>query len=233
MATEGRTFEQWLDGARIPAERLDGHQLAVLKAAYCFLMQSNFDYSSSRIVGHFLLHSGLELQVAEVARLVGISTRSAFRHRSLSATEVVQQIQNRLSGRPYGKLLPRHLGSIAEFLFTHPQATRQELLEFIGRTWGFRVSRVALWEFLKKYGLDRASLDEARQATSDEENQTLAIQSLDPPSEGGLVPMVAEDFFLLTPSMPGLSCCGPKSSPGSAPPRVASPMNTARSNEAS
>jgi len=62
--------------------------------------------------------------------------------------------------------LPRHLGPIAEFLFTRPKATRDELLDFIAQTSGFRVSKVALWEFLKKYGPDRASLDAARERRS-------------------------------------------------------------------
>ena len=95
-----------------------------------------------------------------MVRLVGISTRSAFRHRRLSAKQVGQQIHRHFSGRPYGKLLPRHAGPIAEFLFTHPEARRDELLDFIGHTWNFRVSKVALWEFLKKFGLDRGSLNE-------------------------------------------------------------------------
>ena len=155
MATEGQTFEQWLDAAKVSPKRLNDQEIAVLKAAFQFLQEAKRDYASSRIVGYFLLRSGLGLEVAQVARLVGISARSAFRHRKLSARQVVEQIQHRLNGRPYGKLLPRHAGSIAEFLFTHPEASRQELLDFIGDTWEFRVSKVALWEFLKKYGLAR------------------------------------------------------------------------------
>lgn len=233
MAKEGQSFEQWLDGAKVSAEALDEQQLAVLKTAFHFLNQCNRDYASTRIVGYFLLQSELGLQVAQVARLVGISTRSAFRHRSLSPREVVQQIQNRLSGRPYGKLLPRHLGPIAEFLFTHPQASRDELLDFIGRTWDFRVSKVALWEFLKKYGLNRASLDDGGQAAQDEENQAPEIQSLDHPSEGALVPIPPDDFFLLTPSMPELSCSGLTSLPGLTRPETASRTTTVRSSVAS
>ena len=138
MATEGQTFEQWLRGAKVAAERLGHQQRAVLRAAFQFLQQSNGDYSSARIAGHFLLHCGVRLEVAQIARLVGISTRSAFRHRKLSALEVAQQIHHHFRGRPYGKLLPRHAGSIAEFLFTHPKATRDDLLDFIGRTREFR-----------------------------------------------------------------------------------------------
>jgi transposase len=210
MSTEDPTFDQWLHKAKVSRERLNDEQLAVLKSAFQFLEQSDRDYASVRIAGHFLLHCGLGFQISQVARLVGISPRSVSRHRTLSSREVVQQIQHRLSGRPHGKLLPRHTGPIAEFLFTHPDATRDNLLDFIGQTWDFRVSKVALWEFLKKFGLDRASLDEARQARSKEEQQSLSI-AFEEPWMGGLVPAVPDNFFLPTRSTPELSCCGPKS----------------------
>lgn len=232
MATVGQTFEQWLEAAKVSPTRLSDQQKDVLKAAFQFLEQGNRDYASMRIVGYFLLRCDLGLEVVQIARLVGISARSAFRHRSLSSTQVVQQIQHRMNGRPYGKLLPRHAGPIAEFLFRHPKASRQELLDFIGRTWEFRVSKVALWKFLKKYGLDRVSLAEARQGTSDEENQVPAIESIEEPSGGGLVPVVGDEFFLLTPNMPEPSCCGQKSSAGSTRPSSASAMNTVRSSGA-
>jgi transposase len=231
MAKEGQTFEQWLREAKVAPERLSDQQGAILHATFQFLQQSPGDYSSARIAGHFLLRCGVGLEVAQIARLVGISTRSAFRHRKLSATQVAQQIHQHFRGRPYGKLLPRHAGSIAEFLFTHPEATRDGLLDFIGRTWGFRVSKVALWEFLKKYGLDRVSLEEARQSASHEEERA-TVQLLDAPSAGGLVPVVPDKFFLPTPSTPGPSCFGPKCSAGSARLASASPMTTGRSSGA-
>ena len=232
MATEGQTFEQWLEAAGVSPKQLKDEQKGVLKAAFQFLRQGKRDYASIRIVGYFLLRCDLGLKVDQIAPLVGISVRSAFRHRNLSSKQVVQQIQHRMNGRPYGKLLPRHAGPIAEFLFTHPRASRQELLDFIERTWEFRVSKVALWEFLKKFGLDRASLAEAREATSDDENQILPIESFDEPSAGGSVPVVSDEFFLARLNMPELSCCGPKSSAGSTRPASASAMNTVRSNGA-
>src|SRR5437899_11727523 len=66
-----------------------------------------------------------------------------------------------MAGRPHGKLLPRYAGPIAEFILTHADATRYDLLDFIQRTWGVRVSTVALHHFCKKYGLDRATRAEA------------------------------------------------------------------------
>jgi hypothetical protein len=146
---------------------------------------------------------------------------------------VGQQIHHHFSGRPYGKLLPRHAGPIAEFLFTHPEAMRDELLDFIGHTWNFRVSKVALWEFLKKFGLDRGSLEEIRQVASQEKEERVPPQGLDAPASGGLVPMVPDDFFLATPSTPGPFCCGPKCSLGSTRPAIASPTTTVRSSGAS
>ena len=177
--------------------------------------------ASSRIAGYFLLRCGADLKVAQVARLVGISDRSAFRHRQLSSAEVVRQIQNRLSGRPYGKLLPRHAGSIAKFLFSHPQASRDDLLDFLEATWEFRVSKVALWKFLKKYGLDRDSLAGALPTAADEEIAVAAIESLEQPTARGLLPIVPDNFFLLAPNMPEPSCCGPKCSLGSTSPATA------------
>jgi hypothetical protein len=66
-----------------------------------------------------------------------------------------------MAGRPHGKLLPRYAGPIAEFILTHADATRYDILEFIERTWGVRVSTVALHHFCKKFGLDRATRAEA------------------------------------------------------------------------
>jgi hypothetical protein len=60
-----------------------------------------------------------------------------------------------MDGRPYGKLLPRYAGPIAGYLFRHPQASRADLIDFVDRTIGVRVSRIALYHFLKKYGLDQ------------------------------------------------------------------------------
>jgi hypothetical protein len=62
-----------------------------------------------------------------------------------------------MAGRPHGKLLPRYAGPIAEFILTHGDATRYDVLAFIRRTWGTHVSTVALHHFCKKFGLDRAT----------------------------------------------------------------------------
>ena len=83
----------------------------------------------------------------------------------LSSKEAIQQAHHRMDGRPYGKLLPRYAGPIAEFLLTHPDASRADVIDFIGRTFEVRVSRVALHKFLKKFGLDAATRQAARAAT--------------------------------------------------------------------
>ena len=128
---------------------------------------------------------------------------------SSASRQVVREIQHRFAGRPYGKLLPRYTGPIAQFLVTHPQANRDDLLDFIESTWNVRVSLTALHNFLKKYGLDRASLD---QATSGKplhvaEDERALIEVLEqPPAPGLPVPQPPDDFFLDTPNMLVPSC---------------------------
>src|SRR5205807_6193109 len=75
--------------------------------------------------------------------------------------EAIQAAHHRMAGRPHGKLLPRYAGPIAEFILTHVGATRYDILDFIQRTWGVRVSTVALHRFCKKFGLDRATRADA------------------------------------------------------------------------
>src|SRR4029077_12155465 len=115
------------------------------------------DYYSNRVLSHFLLHCDSGLKVAQIARLVGISRPTASRQQGLSSKEVIQAAHHRMAGRPHGKLLPRYAGPIAEFVLSHPDASRGDVLAFIERAFGVHVSTVALHKFLKKYGLDRAS----------------------------------------------------------------------------
>lgn len=159
-ATDG--FTQWLGQADIREHALTSQQQSLLQAAFAFRAQQGSDYYSTRILGHFLLHAHSGLKVAQLARLLGLSRPTASRQQQLSSKQVIQQAHHRLDGRPYGKLLPRYAGAIAQFLCTHPDATRADLLDFIERAWGVRVSRIALYKFLKKFGLDEAT----RQATA-------------------------------------------------------------------
>src|SRR4029079_3961879 len=53
-----------------------------------------------------------------------------------------------------GSALPRCAGPITEFPLAHPKASRADLIDFIDQTFGVRVSRIAVYKFLKKYGLD-------------------------------------------------------------------------------
>src|SRR6186997_2638410 len=157
MATDTRTFAHWLQDSAVPEATLTAPQRAVLEAAFGFLQQRGHDYFSRRLLSHFLLHAPTGLKVAQVARLLGFSRSAASAQQGLSSKEVVQAAHHRLAGRSHGKLLPRFVGPIAQFLCEQPQATRWDLLDFIGRTWGVSVSRMALHRFLKKYGLDQAS----------------------------------------------------------------------------
>jgi transposase len=179
MASTARTFTQWLTQAGIAVERLTVAQEAVLQAACCFRQRVGTDYYSTRLLGHFLLHCGSGLQVAQIARLLGISRPTASRQQGLSSKETVQQAHHRMDGRPYGKLLPRYAGPIAEFLCRRPEATRADLIDFVDVTFGVRVSRIALYKFLKKFGLDRVGA--AAPATVPSTVASLAQSSVTPP----------------------------------------------------
>jgi transposase len=157
MATAPDSFSQWLAEGLIPEDSLTPEQRAVLHAAFRFRQQQGDDYYSTRLLSHFLLHAHTGLPVAAIARLLNISRPTASRQQRFSSKEAVQQAQHRMDGRPYGKLLPRYAGAIAEFLVNHPQASRADLSNFVERAFGVRVSRIALFKFLKKFGLDEAT----------------------------------------------------------------------------
>jgi transposase len=159
-ATDG-AWTQWLSQAQIVEDRLTAEQRGLLQHAFAFRQQCGDDYYSSRLLSHFLLHCNSGLKVAQIARLVGISRPTASHQQGVSSKEAIQAAHHRMAGRPHGKLLPRFAGPIAEFILTHADATRFDLLDFIERTWGVRVSTVALHHFCKKFGLDRATRAEA------------------------------------------------------------------------
>jgi transposase len=133
----------------------------LLQHALAFRQRCGDDYYSGRLLSHFLLHCHCGLKVAQIARLVGISRPTASQQQGVSSKQTIQAAHHRMAGRPHGKLLPRYAGPIAEFILSHADATRYDLLDFIERTWGVRVSTVALHHFCKKFGLDRATRAEA------------------------------------------------------------------------
>jgi hypothetical protein len=157
MTVAPATFAAWLEQAQFPVQRLTLEQQVLLQATFRFRERQGTDYYSTRLLSHFLLHAQTGLKVAQVARLLGISRPTASGHQNLSSKQVIQQAHHRLDGRPYGKLLPRYAGPIANFLLTHPNATRYDVLDFIETTFAVQVSRIALHKFLKKYGLDHVS----------------------------------------------------------------------------
>lgn len=159
-ATDG-AFAQWLSQAQIAENRLTDEQRGLLRYAFAFRERCGDDYYSNRLLSHFLLHCDSGLKVAQIARLVDISRPTASHQQGVSSKEAIQAAHHRMAGRPHGKLLPRYAGPIAEFILTHADATRYDLLDFIERTWSVRVSTVALHHFCKKFGLDRATRAEA------------------------------------------------------------------------
>lgn len=156
MATDGPTFNRWLRDAKIDRQRLAPDQIALLEASFRFVQGCGGDYYSRRILSHFLLHCQSGLKVAQIARILGVSRSTASQQQNVSSKEMVQAAHHRMAGRPHGKLLARYAGPIAQFLITHPKASRWDIIEFIEHTWNVRVSTVALFHFMKKYGLDRA-----------------------------------------------------------------------------
>ena len=161
MSASDGGVAQWLSHAELAEDRLTAEQRGLLQAAFAFRQRCGDDYYSGRLLSHFLLHCDSGLKVAQIARLVGVSRPTASRQQGLSSKEAVQAAHHRMAGRPHGKLLPRYAGPIAEFILTHADATRYDILDFIERTWSVRVSTVALHHFCKKFGLDRAARAEA------------------------------------------------------------------------
>ena len=159
-ATDG-AFAQWLFQAQIAENRLTAEQRGLLQHAFAFRQRCGDDYYSGRLLSHFLLHCNCGLKVAQIARLVGISRPTASHQQGVSSKQTIQAAHHRMAGRPHGKLLPRYAGPIAEFILSHAEATRYDILDFIERTWGVRVSTVALHHFCKKFGLDRATRAQA------------------------------------------------------------------------
>jgi len=216
MATTAGQLARWLNEAGISPKHLSEEQKAVLQAACQFRQRVGEDCYSNRLLGHFLLHCGSGLKVAQIARLLAINRVTASRQQGLSSKEVIQAGHHRMAGRSHGKLLPRYAGPIAEFvLTTHPKATHYDTLDFIERTFGVRVSTVALHKFLKKYGLDRASrvkaLAAANQGAAAEPQGSgapdvilSAVRSAMPP--GQPVPLPPAPFLSRQRIMGGPSC---------------------------
>jgi hypothetical protein len=143
MASATDAFTDSLVHPRIPDHRLTPEQRGILQAAYPFRQQCGTDYYSTRVLSHSLLHSGCGLQVAAIARLLDLDRTTASRQQGLSSKQALQAAHHRMDGRPYGKLLPRYAGPIAECLFAHPKASYPDIIDFISRTWDVRVMLLA------------------------------------------------------------------------------------------
>jgi transposase len=249
MSPEVQTYADWLEQAAVVEAHLTATQQQLLHAAFGFLQECSADYYSRRLLSHFLLHCRAGLKTAAIARLVGFSRSTAVDHQGCSSKEVVQAAHQRLVGRAHGKLLPRYAGPLAQFLHQHPAATRWDLLDFVQRTWGVSVSRMALYRFLKKYGLDQtgrvAAVPLAGAATPVPPPPTatppgvsidrgtadpVVVPAVVPSAAAATatVPLPAPEFFLPRPSMPAPSSSCPAPSTGWPSPPTASRTATAR-----
>jgi hypothetical protein len=205
-------FSDWLTHAQLPDHRLTPEQRGLLRAAFHFRQQCGTDYYSTRVLSHFLLHCRGGLKVAAIARLLAVDRTTASRQQGLSSKQAIQAAHHRLDGRPYGKLLPRYAGPIAGFLFAHPQASRADIIDFIDQTWEVRVSRIALYHFLKKYGLDQVPAhDDVPLTPLVAEPTTAPLPAVPPPQTipelptGRPVPTPAPPFSPRTRSTPAPS----------------------------
>jgi len=206
MATMDGPFAAWLSQAGLRESRLTADQVGVLKAAYHFREKCGTDYYSTRILSHFLLQAETGLKVAKIARLLKLSRPTASRQQGCSSKEAIQAAHHRMAGRSHGKLLPRHAGPIAEFILSHPDATRYDTLDFIERALDVRVSTVALYHFCKKFGLDRATRTEAKTARPSAAGtpaEPPAVQSVSPSQP---VPLPPPPFSRRRRNMRGRSC---------------------------
>jgi transposase len=206
MVAATSALAQWLLDASVSEQSLTAEQRAVLQAICEFRRQQGTDYYSTRLLSHFLLHCGCGLKVAQIARLLGIHATTASRQHGLSSKEAVQHAHHRMDGRPYGKLLPRYAGPIAEFILTHADATRYDILDFIDSTWGVRISKVALYHFCKKFGLDRATRAEATAPRPSADHTPAEPRSLATPPPRQPVPLPPPPFSRRGRNSPGRSC---------------------------
>jgi len=204
-ATDG-AFAQWLSQTQIAEDRLTGEQRGLLRYTFAFRERCGNDYYSSRLLSHFLLHCESGLKVAQIARLVGISRPTASHQQGVSSKEAIQAAHHRMAGRRHGKLLPRYAGPIAEFILTHADATRYDILDFIERTWGVRVSTVALHHFCKKFGLDRATRADATASRPTAGRTPAAPRTAEPVPPSLPVPLPPPPFSQRGRNTRGRSC---------------------------
>jgi hypothetical protein len=203
--TDG-AFARWLSQARIAADRLTAEQRGLLQGAFAFRQRCGDDYYSSRLLSHFLLHCDSGLKVAQIARLVGFSRPSTSHQQGVSSKEAIQSAHHRMAGRPHGKLLPRFAGPIAEFILSHADASRYDILDFIERTWGLRVSTVSLHHFCKKFGLDRATRAAATAPRPSAGSAPAEPRTRDTPPPSQPVPLPPPPFSRRARNTRGRSC---------------------------
>jgi hypothetical protein len=200
-------FAAWLAQADIPDTRRTPQLDVLLQAVFHFRQQQGSDYYSTRLLSHFLLHSNCGLKVAQIARLVGIARPTASKQQGMSSKAAIQQAHHRMDGRGHGKLLPRYAGPIASFLLGHPKASQAEQIDFVAQTFGVQVSRIALYKFLKKYGLHKlATATQPVSSGPSADSDLAATQPVKPPSAatpvGATAPSLASQPVPLIAAVP-------------------------------
>ena len=191
MAVATEDYVAWLEQADIPQQRRTPQLDVLLEAVFRFRQQQGNDYYSTRLLSHFLLHCDCGLKVAQIARLVGIARPTASKQQGMSSKAAIVQAHHRMDGRSHGKLLPRYAGPIAAFLLRSPKASQAELIDFVAQSFGVRVSRIALYKFLKKYGLNNVSAPAQPPVPANPAVDNLTDPPLESPRATPLAPTMA------------------------------------------
>ena len=144
-------------------DRLTAEQRGLLQAAFAFRHRCGEDYYSSRLLSHF----PAALRVWTQGRTDRSLGRRQPAHSLAAARNLFQRggASSAATAWPVGptaNCCRGFAGPIAEFILTHADASRFDILDFIEHSPGaMRVSTVALHHFCKKFGLDRATRAEA------------------------------------------------------------------------
>ena len=127
-------------------------QRAVLFAATQVLTAVSSVPGLVRLVGYFLLHSGLSLPMSAVSAVMELGPRALSSLKHASPAALLAAMSRRPPGKPR-KLRPEHLGPLCRFLVDHPRCTLGEVHDFVRSQLGVSVKRHALRRYFARYSL--------------------------------------------------------------------------------
>ena len=157
MAVATEEYAAWLEQAGIPLQRRTPQLDVLLKAVFRFRQRQGNDYYSTRLLSHFLLHCDCGLKVAQIARLVGIARPTASRQQGMSS-----KARHPAGPPPHGRPLPRQTPATLRRpdrrIPSGPSQGQPGRPDRVRRANLRRARlRIALYKFLKKYGLNNVA----------------------------------------------------------------------------